>query len=189
MADQVSPKEADSLHRILQTQAYNKLGLICRDDGSLTNSREESYQILMAEHFPGFTPLIVSDPEGEIPDAMGATSQFPNPVLVDPVPWLSLVTLDLAFKQFGKHKCPGPDGYRPIVISNLPLKARAILIKLYTAIIALQYTPQRCRNVEVIFLPKPGKDDYTNRRAFLPISLMHIFIQSTREDGQMACGR
>jgi hypothetical protein len=111
-----------------------------------------------------YTPLIVSDPEGEIPDPMGATSQFPNPMLVDPVPWMSLVTLDLAFKQFGKHKCPGPDGYRPIVLCHLPLKARTILIKLYTAMIALQYTPQRWCNAEVIFLPKPGKDDYTNRR-------------------------
>jgi hypothetical protein len=107
----------------------------------------------MAEHFPGSTPLIVSDPEGEIPDPMGATSQFPNPVLVYPVLWISLVTLDLAFKQFGKHKCPGPDGYRPIVLGHFPLKARTILIKLYTAIIALQYTPQRWRNAEVIFLP------------------------------------
>jgi hypothetical protein len=58
-ADQVSPKEAASLHHILQRQAYNKLGLICRDNGSLADSREESYQILMAEHFPGSTPLVI----------------------------------------------------------------------------------------------------------------------------------
>jgi hypothetical protein len=120
----------------------------------------------------------VSDPKEEIPNPMGATSQFPNPVLVDPVPWLSLVTLNLAFKQFGKHKCPGPDGYRPIVLCHLPLKARTILIKLYTAIIALQYTPQRWRNAEVIFLPKPGKDDYTNRHAFRHISLMPFLFKT-----------
>jgi DNA-binding TFAR19-related protein (PDSD5 family) len=46
-ADQVSPKQAAKLHKILQRQAYNKLGLIRRNDRSLTESQEESHVILM----------------------------------------------------------------------------------------------------------------------------------------------
>jgi hypothetical protein len=78
------------------------------------------------------------------------------------------------------HNCPGPEGFRPIVLCNLPTPARTALLKIYSAIIELQYTPQRWRNAEVIFLPKPGKDGYTNSRAFRPISLM-LFLFKTLE--------
>jgi hypothetical protein len=139
---------------------------------------EESYQLLMQEHFPGSTPIAVLDPKGESPDPLGATSCSPDPVLVDQKPWINAQTLDLAFKQFNKMKCPGPDGYRPIVLCNLPPMARSILIILYNAIIALKYTPLQWRNAEVIFLPKPGKDDYTERRAFRPISLMPFLFKT-----------
>jgi hypothetical protein len=99
-------------------------------------------------------------------------------VLVDVRPWINHTTVDLAFKQFGKHKCPGPDGYRPIVLCNLPLTARTLLVQLFTAIIQLKYTPKLLRSSEVIFLPKPGKEDYTERRVFRPISLMPFLFKT-----------
>jgi hypothetical protein len=62
--DQVTPKQAARLHSILQRHAYNKLkhaynklSLLKRDNGLLTESPEESYQLLMQEHFPGLMPL------------------------------------------------------------------------------------------------------------------------------------
>jgi hypothetical protein len=57
----VSPKQAAKLHKILQRQAYNKLGLIRRDDGTLTESQEESHQLLRQEHFPGSMTLTATD--------------------------------------------------------------------------------------------------------------------------------
>jgi hypothetical protein len=141
MADQVSPKEAARLHRILQRQAYNKLGLLTRDDGTLADSQEESYQILIKEHFSGSTLLIAKKPEGMGSDPMGATSKYNHPVLVKLRSWINHESLNLALKLFGKHKCPGPDRFRPIVLCNLPLSAGTVLLKVYSAIIELQYTP------------------------------------------------
>jgi hypothetical protein len=128
--DQVSPKEAARLHPILQRHAYNKLGLLTKDDGTLADSQEESYQILMKEHFPGSTLLTAKDPEGMGPDPMGATGKYNHPVLVKPRSWINHESLDLALKLFGKHKCPGPDGFRPIILCNLPLSARTVLLKI-----------------------------------------------------------
>jgi hypothetical protein len=177
-ADQVSPKQAARLHRILQRQAYNKLGLLKRDDGSLTECPEESYKLLMQEHFPGSMPLEAKDPCAADFDPNETSTSPTHPVLVDGRPWINHTTVDLAFKQFGKHKCPGPDGYRPIVLCNLPLTARTLLVQLFTAIIQLKYTPKLWRSSEVIFLPKPGKEDYTERRAFRPISLMPFLFKT-----------
>jgi hypothetical protein len=52
-AEQVSPKQAAWLNKILQRKAFNKLGLLTKEDGSLTNNIQESHSMLMKEHFPG----------------------------------------------------------------------------------------------------------------------------------------
>jgi hypothetical protein len=166
-SNQVTPKLAARLHRVLQRQAYNKLGLLTKDDGTLTESQEMSHLLLMKEHFPGSSPTNISADRGEnSPYPLGATGCHNHPVLVDQRPWLNLSALDLAFKHFGKHKCAGPDRFKPIVLCNLPLAARNALLLIYNASIELQYIPQLWRNAEIIFLPKPGKDDYADRRAF-----------------------
>jgi hypothetical protein len=126
----------------------------------------------MKEHFPISSPTNISADGGEnSPDPLGATGCHNHPVLVDQCPWLNLSALDLAFKHFGKHKCAGPDGFKPIVLCNLPLAACNALLHIYNTSIELQYILQLWCNAEIIFLPKPGKDDYADRRAFRPISL------------------
>jgi hypothetical protein len=97
--------------------------------------------------------------------------------LVDQRPWINHSTITLATKQFKQHKCPGLDGFRPIVLSHLPDKAISALIGIYNAVIQLKYTPRLWRNNNIVFLPKPGKSDYTNRRSFRPISLMPFFFK------------
>jgi hypothetical protein len=67
---------------------------------------------------------------------------------------------------------------KALVLKHLPESARRVLIHIYNATIDLHYTPLLWRNAEVVFLPKPGKDDYTDRRAFRPILLMPLFFKA-----------
>jgi hypothetical protein len=53
-----------------------------------------------------------------------------------------------------------------------------LLILIYNATIDLHYTPLLWRDSKVVFLPKPGKEDYTDRRAFRPILLMLFFFKA-----------
>jgi hypothetical protein len=141
-AEQVSPKQAARLNRILQRKAYNKLGLLKKDDGTLTGSIQESYLLLMKEHFPGCQVITqVAYTQSSEPDPLGATGRSVNPVLVEKRPWIKLATLDRAFRQFGNMKCAGPDGFKPIVLKHLPQSERIILFYIYNASIDLQYTP------------------------------------------------
>jgi hypothetical protein len=81
-AEAVSPKQAARLNKILQRKAYNKLGLLKKDDRTLIETVEESYKILMAEHFPGcqlLTVATVHDHDG--PNPTGATGRHNHPVL------------------------------------------------------------------------------------------------------------
>jgi hypothetical protein len=52
------------------------------------------------------------------------------------------------------------------------------IIKLYGASIALEYVPAKWREGTVIFIPKPGKSDYTDKRAFRPISSMSVLFKT-----------
>jgi retron-type reverse transcriptase len=56
------------------------------------------------------------------------------------------------------------------------LEEWVLLLKLYETSIALEYVPAKWREVTVIFIPKPGKSDYTDKRAFRPISLMSVLF-------------
>jgi hypothetical protein len=89
-ADQVSNSQAAGLNKILQRKAYNKLGLLTKNNGSLTENLAESYQLLMEEHFPGSSliPEVDGDPHGTS-DPLGADSRQVNPVLVKELPWLN----------------------------------------------------------------------------------------------------
>jgi hypothetical protein len=128
----------------------------------------------MQEHFPG------SLPASDLDDAALAPPQLTvnHPVLINSRPWITLTTLDLALCQFDKHKCPGQDGFRPIVLCHLPEKARLAIIHIYNAVIELKYTPLLWPGADVVFLPKPGKEDYTERRAFRPITLMPFLFKA-----------
>jgi hypothetical protein len=94
----------------------------------------------MQEHFPGSMPLTATEPKAADFDPNKTSTCPTHPVLVESRQSISHKMVDLAFKQFGKHKCPGPDGYCPIVLCNLPHKARELLIQLFNVIIELKYT-------------------------------------------------
>jgi hypothetical protein len=121
----------------------------------------------MEKHFPGSSliPEMDGDPQGTS-DPLGADSRHANPVLVEELFWLNLTALNQAFKHFGKLKCPGPEGFRPIILYHLPDPARQSLLQIYNAVIELEYTPLLWRGSDIIFLPKPGKKDYADLRAF-----------------------
>jgi hypothetical protein len=135
----------------------------------------------MSKHFPGSLQIPEIAETGNATDPLGVTGKYSHPVLVEPRSWINLAALQLAFNQFGKHKCPGPDGFRAIVLCHLPETVLKALIQLYTAIIDIQYTPLLWRASEIVFLPKPGKDDYTDKRAFRPISLMPFLFAFGRQ--------
>jgi hypothetical protein len=54
----------------------------------------------------------------------------------------------------------------------------AYILTLFNAFLALKYVPQKWRDVNVIFIPKPGKTDYTDNRAFKSIYVMSFLLKT-----------
>jgi hypothetical protein len=83
----------------------------------------------------------------------------------------------MAVNAFKMNKAPGPDEFRAECLQAMDDLTVNYIIKLYGASIALEYVPTKWREVTVIFNPKPGESDYTDKRAFHPISLMSVLFK------------
>ena len=65
----------------------------------------------------------------------------------------------------------GPDNIKPITLQMCSGKMIKRLTYMFRASISLGYVPKALRACKVVFIPKPGKPDYTNPKAYRPITL------------------
>ena len=91
--------------------------------------------------------------------------------------WLSDDKTKLALNSFKDKKTPGPDGIKPIVFKHFPDSTINHLQIIYKAVIKLHFTPTLWKDSKVIFIPKPGKTDYSTPKSFRPISLSNYLLK------------
>ena len=164
-------KSVAKFNKILNRKSLNGLGQLIDDDGNPTATIDDSLNILLQAHFPQCSDTPIAEWE---PDPTKSANI--NSVEVE---YFKLEKLDLAIKSFGEHKAAGLDEVKPIVLQVLHEEgyARKRLLQLFKASIALSYIPKCWRESKVIFMPKPGKSDYSNPRSFRPLSLMSFILK------------
>lgn len=82
-----------------------------------------------------------------------------------------------ALSSFGPHKAPGPDGFKPLVLQKLPMEITTYVTKLYQIAVSTGYAPKVWRVMRVTFIPKEGKKDYGNAKAYRPITLSNFLLK------------
>ena len=63
------------------------------------------------------------------------------------------------------------------MLQNLPNNVLKRLLMIIKASILTKYVPTIWLNSEIIFIPKPGKDDYMEPRSFRPITLQSFVFK------------
>jgi hypothetical protein len=84
----------------------------------------------------------------------------------------------MAINSFGPLKASGPDDIKPIVLQMLEIGMIKKITQLYKLIIKSGYTPRKMREMTVIFLPKIGKSDYSEPKAYRPITLSSFLLKA-----------
>ncbi|XP_054286901.1 uncharacterized protein LOC129002833 [Macrosteles quadrilineatus] len=74
-------------------------------------------------------------------------------------------------------KSPGPDEVRPVCLQEGLDTIIHPLCKLFRASLALGHIPLGWCNSRIAFIPKPGRDSYTDPKSFRPISLSSFFLK------------
>ena len=157
-----------SLNKMLQRNMNQSVGVMNRPTGDSAETPEESLDVLMQAHFPGCLPAGEGTVKHPVGDAvcLGMETEFCTETKVK-----------FAVDKFGGKKAAGPDGLKPFILQKLPECALGRLTLIYRACLTLGYVPEAWRRSKVVFLPKPGKDDYSQPRSFRPISLTSFFLK------------
>ena len=169
-SDAEGAKELSTVVKILKGKTQKSIGLIRKGDGTYTTKPSESLQELLATHFPNSQELGENE---EPPQGMAGRP-------VDLALLRGIITPEKvrnSIKSFGPMKAAGPDGFKPVVLQNLHDNALKYIVEMYIHAIWLGYSPKCWREMQVVFIPKPGKDDYAHAKSYRPITLSNFILK------------
>jgi hypothetical protein len=153
-----SAKDVSQIVKSLQQKPARIVGLLVGDNGP-TETPKEALDLLMRTHFPECTDRLDEPPEGVRQESSDVADYITTKLVKD------------AIRSFGPRKAPGPDGFHPMVLQQMPEEVVETLTELYKRSIQEGTVPAAWREMKVIFLPKEGKDDYASPKAYRPITL------------------
>ena len=156
-----------ALSKRLNRESNAEIGLFTKPDGQRCNI-EETVDLLKDTHFPGNTTT-------KPPPVQPLAEEVD--ISIDDVGFINPYRLKLCIKSFKPKKGAGPDNLKPAVFQHLGPKALERLSNLYKASYLFGVLPECFKEVRIIFIPKPGRDDYSVAKAHRPISLMNFMMK------------
>ncbi len=153
------------------TEERIKLSGLRNETGSITFEAEEVVKTLKEVHFGSTT-----NERNWVPDNKKNIDIYNSGS--DVMEYITIDKVTSAIESFGNGKAAGPDQIKPTALKNLPKAFKERLTEIYRASIGLGYIPKAWADSKVIFIPKQGKKDYTEAKAFRPITLMNFMFKS-----------
>ena len=148
-----------------------ELGLVTDSGGNLAETKQQSLQLMMEEHFPNCSVIDTIDDSGTSPNKL-------RHVKNKTYSWITRERFRMAVNDFSPNKAPGIDEWRAEILKCLDDRTVDHIIELFKASVTLHYVPQDWRRTYVKFLGKAGKIDYTAKNAFRPVSLMSVLFKT-----------
>jgi ribonuclease HI len=164
--------QAARLQRALTKDPYRSVGALTKEDGTTTANLEESIQLLMTTHFPGSTTTDETVWAEEVIQIPSENDWEIAKSIVDEnrIRW--------AISSFSPFKSPGPDGIYPALLQWGLGELLPHLVGVFRSSLALRYIPKVWREVKVVFIPKPGRVDYSTPKSYRPISLTSFSMKT-----------
>ena len=157
------------LSKIIFNSKTPDVGLLRKADGTFTEDFRETADLLLKNFFPGCKEVRKEKWSGNDKAVALADKDI-----------FTARKVEEAIKSFGSLKAEGPDGFRPIVLKHFGDHTIKRLCQIFRASLSLGHVPESWTWAKVVFIPKVGKVDYTDPRAFRPISLT-TFLFKTME--------
>ena len=163
------PSAASRLMRVLHRKEVQNISTFLKPDGSSTSPGEDTADFLFRTHFPQSTPSFLPHYDHTPSSTSIIMEHFTNNVNPD--------TIRDSMSHFQSKKTPGSDGFKPVLL-YLPPNVIYLLCVIYRLCLYLRYTPWLWKECTVIFLPKPGKDTYSQPSSYRPISLSNYLLKT-----------
>ena len=164
-------EQANRVRKILACDSGRELGSLKKPDNTYTSSTEKAQQVLLATHFPGCRLTEeVHWQDNVCTPTEDCWKHAHEVVTMDKLRW--------AINSFDPFKAAGPDGVFPALLQWGGEALLQPLLIILRACLAHRYIPVEWREVKVIFIPKPGRGDYTDAKSFRPISLTSFLLKA-----------
>ena len=161
------------LTRIAQHKERKTVNLLRKADGSISVPGEDTITQMSSVHFPNATRI--APPAG--PPFVHSARVESDVISNSFSEYISEDLVRTSLKKFKPFKAAGPDNLKPVVFRHLPQSFIVFLTFIYKCCIYFHYTPFLWQLTKVIWLPKPGKDDYLEAKSFRPISLSNFLLK------------
>ena len=166
-------QEAQRLTKLLDKGPTQRINLFKKSDGTSTKNTEEALQLLLDTHFPGNETLTSENNDQPSVNRHITPSEWhkAGQLITD-------AKIKWAVGELQPYKSPGADGIYPVMLQKSLDIIQDNLHNILRACIAYGYIPKAWRVSKAIFIPKPGKANYDNAKAFRPISLTSFLLKT-----------
>ena len=154
------------IQKILKMGRKQEIGTVKKPDGSFTDTPEETLQVLLDTHFPD------KEEEEQLPQ-----DNLPTENNLDIEGIVNEQSVRAAFRSFKPYKAPGTDGIFPILIQKGMDVIVHRLVDIFKKSLKEGRAPKRWLESKIVFIPKPGKMDYSDPKSMRPISLTSFFFK------------
>ena len=148
-----------------------KLGTVRKANGEYTTTPEETLEELLRVLFPNSTG---EDQYNNPTEDMDAIT---NEEYLNIKNMINSDSVKAAIRSFKPYKSPGPDGIYPVLIQQGIEELTPYLIETYTNSIKIKRPAHTWLKTKAVFIPKPGKPDYMDPKAYRPISLSFFVLK------------
>ncbi|KAI3378370.1 hypothetical protein SNEBB_006622, partial [Seison nebaliae] len=157
---------AARLANILKKEQRSPPVTMKKPDGNFTVTAEETIELLLDTHFP------------DLDEQEEAIAHGPLPCFAET--HASIVTEDKveeSFNSFAPYKAGGPQGITPAMVQKGINALKEPLTRVFRACLNQGCVPKSWTKSRVVFIPKPGKEDYSDPKSFRPISLSSVLLK------------
>lgn len=172
-----STRESARLQKLFENGPSIKLGSIRKNDGNFTSTLEESLETLISKHFAG-SSLLIENENDEVDHEEQQIREHTDEMLKEIEELINPATVEDIIDSFGPFKSPGGDQIFPALLQKSKKVIMQNIIKIFKGSLKLGYIPKCWRETNIIFIPKPGKEDYGDPKAHRPISLMSFMLKT-----------
>ena len=172
-----SQTETARLQKVMVNLRHHPVGTLEKPTGGYTATSLETLDLLLRIHFPGC--IVREQNDGGFQNA--AVNPWPRATAAD---WrtarsvITVASIKRAINKFSPFKAPGGDMIFPALLQKGPESLYQQLCAIFRASLAYGYIPQSWRVSRVVFIPKRGRANYTNAKAYRPISLASFMLKT-----------
>lgn len=134
---------------------------LAKPNGELVQRPEEKAELLRQAFFPPPRQADVSDIHGY---------EYPSPI---ECPDITTSEVENAVRRAAPNKAPGTDRITNAILHKTLDILLPSLCRLFNACLQVGYCPKHFKDTVTVVLRKPGKDDYSQPKAYRPIALLN----------------